>query len=158
MNKKIGIVFLLVGVLLLVGVGCAKQAPAVPSTNVNNGADTVVTDKNGKTDIYASAKDISSTNSVASEVKSILKDACGAVKLTDILIDPISKSDIFVYVWKDKPTTEKLESAFTKAGYISEFPGDILMVTKGSTNLAISWQEESESQEIGVMIYSVSNE
>lgn len=154
MNKKKSIVFLAIGVLLVFGTGCVKQGPTTPASNLEKETGKIVvdTDNNEKIDIYSSAKDISSTNPLAGEVESILKDACGAVKLTQVLKDPISKSDILVYVWKDKPTTEKLENAFIKNGYTAEILGETIIANKGTTILAISWLEEMDSQEIGVMV------
>ncbi len=153
MNKKIGIILSIASVLVIVGAGCGSQSPSILSTDVNTGSDIVVADTEDKTDIYASAQEISSTNSVANEVKSILKDACEAVKLTEVLKDPMSRSDIFIYVWKNEPTAETLENAFSKGGYSIDMSGEALLVSKGNTSLAVSWAEEIASQEIGVMIY-----
>ncbi|MFZ2038353.1 MAG: hypothetical protein WAV11_00205 [Minisyncoccia bacterium] len=105
-------------------------------------------------DYYNSTKDITSLSSVANEVKTILGEACGAVKLKQVLKDPMSKADIFVYVWKEEPTAENLESSFVKNGYTIEMSGESLIVKKGDLAIAVSWVEEMASQEIGVTPFS----
>ncbi|MFA5934299.1 MAG: hypothetical protein WC827_00200 [Candidatus Paceibacterota bacterium] len=104
--------------------------------------------------IYGSIKEVVSPSAFASEIKSILSEACGGAKLSQVLKDPISGSDIFVYVWKNEPTAENLESSFGKKGYTIEMSGESLLVKKGNLVVSISWMEEVGSQEIGVMFYT----
>jgi hypothetical protein len=65
----------------------------------------------------------------------------------------MSGSDIYVYVWKNRPTEEKMISAFEKNGYSIESPGEPLMAKKGETQIVVSWDAQVKEQEIGVMIY-----
>lgn len=149
MDKKIFSLVLLTGVLVLIGAGCGNK-------NINNGqpasdnAALPAADENANsTDIYRSAKEIATPNALASELKSILSEACGEVKFTAKYGGGGIPATL-VYVWKNKPTAEKLESAFKKNGYSIEVPGEALIVKKGNEVLSISWVEEMDNQEIGV--------
>lgn len=146
MNKKIfGIIFL-AGVLVLMGAGCGGNEIVSPQTGTVGG------EEEAKTDLYGSAEEISSIDAIAGELKSILSEACGAVKLTEEYPPNPVSGHMFVYVWRDKPTAEKLESAFKKYGYTIEASGEALIVKKGDIVIPVSWVEEMDSQEIGVAI------
>lgn len=103
------------------------------------------------TDYYGIAKEISAPGALTSEIKSILNDACGSVKLTAVYNDFAGPgNNMYVYVWKNKPTAEKLESAFVKKGYTVESSGEALILKKDKLMIAVSWAEEIERQEIGI--------
>ena len=150
MNKKIFCAtFFMAGAIVLLGVGCGSVPSVVtPNTNTETGTLGGGDEENG--DIYGSAKDLVAPNALVSEVKSILSDACGQVKLTELLQDPTSKAEIWVYTWKNEPTEQKLINAFRKQGYVIDIPGEPLFVKKSDTTLVVSWAAEIGSQEIGV--------
>lgn len=102
-------------------------------------------------DIYGSTKEVAAPTALASEMKSILSEACGEVKLSEVLKDAVSNYDIYVYVWKNTPTTEKIENALKNSGYIVEVLGEVLIANKGNLNITVSWNEEVNSQKIAVM-------
>lgn len=131
--------------------GLSNFGGGIPGDGENTGLGNLPEEESK--DLYASAKEISSPNAVASEVKSILGEACGGVKLTEVYPNASGPgNDMVVYVWKDKPTEEKLISAFEKEGYEMESPGSPLFVKKGNVEVVISWEEEMDSQEIGIAI------
>lgn len=140
--KTIGVMFL-ASVLALVCVGCTTT-PQTPST--------VASETKNSADIYASAQEAALPGALASEVKSILAKSCGEIKFTQALLDPLSKSTIWVYIWKNEPTEEKLLDAFQAAGYTIDVPGEPFFATKGKSTLIVSWSAELESQEIAVML------
>lgn len=155
MHKKIfGAIFILVGVLVLMSAGCVKNGPVSPTTTPNTGTGTLQGggEEEEKTDLYGSAEEISPSNALASELKTIFGEACGGVKLTEEFLPTSVTGHMLVYVWKNKPTAEKLENAFKKNGYEIEIGGEALIVKKGNIVLGISWVEEMDSQEIGVGI------
>ena len=108
----------------------------------------------GQKDPYASAQGITAPTGLASELKSIFSEVCDEAKLTTLNYNfPVQGSDMLVYVWKNKPTEEKLTSAFEKNGYEIEMPGEILIVKKGGLSLTVDWasQDREEGQEIVIL-------
>ena len=160
MNSKITIFtggfVLMLGAILLLGAGCAKEETVTPPPSggeIPTGYLPPVTDEDqNPADLYASAKEISSPTALAGELKSIFNEVCGGVKLKQEFMPTAMTGHMLVYVWKNEPTAEKLESAFESHGYSIELGGEALIVKKGTTLLAVSWVEEEESQEIGVLI------
>ena len=107
----------------------------------------------GQKDPYASAQGITAPTGLASELKSIFSEVCDEAKLTTLNYNfPVQGSDMLVYVWKNKPTEEKLISVFEKNGYELEMPGGILIVKKGNLVLSVDWSNQpEEEQEIVVL-------
>lgn len=107
----------------------------------------------GQKDLYGSTQEIALPTGLASELKSIFSEVCEGAKLTTLNYNfPTRETDMLVYVWKNKPTEEKLISAFEKNGYEIEMPGDILIVKKGNTGLSVDWVYQMEEQEIVVLV------
>lgn len=152
--------FSVLALLVLLGAGCAKEEIATPKpppggeavTPPGTGVGTPPGEGEKNTDLYSSAREISSSKALAGELKSIFSEACGAVKFTEEFLPNNVTGHMLIYVWRDKPTEEKLESAFIKHGYSIESPGSPIFVTKGNVELAVSWEEELYKQEIGVAI------
>ena len=110
----------------------------------------------GQKDPYASAQGITAPTGLASELKSIFSEVCGGVKLITVYNDFSGPgTDLFIYVWKNKPTEEKLINAFVKNGYEHEpgVSGGMFDVKKGSLALTVDWTSEEYQQEIGVQTY-----
>ena len=112
----------------------------------------------GQKDPYSSAQEIvvptGSAAGLASELKSIFGEVCGGAKLTTLNYNfPVQGSDMLVYVRKNKPTEEKLTSAFEKNGYELEGSGEILFAKKGGLTLTVDWAspDREEGQEIVIL-------
>jgi hypothetical protein len=111
----------------------------------------------GQGDPYGSAQEITAPIGLASELKSIFSEVCNGAKLTTLNYNfPAQGSDMLVYVWKNKPTEEKLRSALVKNGYEIEEGGfsEILFAKKeGKFSLIVDWAspDREEGQEIVVM-------
>jgi len=91
---------------------------------------------------------------LASELKSIFSEVCGGAKLTTLNYNfPAQGADMLVYVWKNKPTEEKLKNAFEKNGYEIEESGEVLNLKKGGLYLTVDWAspDREEGQEIVVL-------
>jgi hypothetical protein len=88
-------------------------------------------------------------------LKSIFSEICGGVKLTILDYNfPTQGVDTLVYVWKNKPTEEKLRNAFEKNEYVIEELGNgLLNVKKGNLYLTIDYgtPDREEGQEIVVL-------
>jgi len=153
MNKKIyGVAFFLVGVLVLMGAGCAKNEAASLASMPNT--ETGTPQGAGNADLYNSAEEIAAPAGLASELKSIFSEVCGGAKLTTLNYDfPAQGADMLVYVWKNKPTEEKLISAFEKKGYELDGAGEILFFKKGNLTYTIDWAsaDRADGQEIVVL-------
>lgn len=157
--------FGVLAILVLAGAGCAKEETVTPPPadggvtigDVPGTGEPEVALPNPETgknpaDYYGKAKEITSSEALAGELKSIFSEACGAVKFTQEFLPNNVTGHMLIYVWRDQPTEEKLESAFIKHGYSIELPGSPIFVTKGNLELAVSWEEELYKQEIGVAI------
>ncbi|MDP1629111.1 MAG: hypothetical protein Q8L57_00670 [bacterium] len=114
----------------------------------------------GQKDPYGSAQEIKvptgSAVGLASELKAIFSEVCGGAKLTTLNYNfPAQGADMLIYVWKNKPTEEKLRSALVKNGYEIEEGGfsDILFAKKGNLFLTIDWAslDREEGQESVVL-------
>lgn len=150
MDRKIFGLILIIGAVVLIGAGCGgnKNSTNGGGQATENVALSTENENVNSTDIYGSAKEIAMPNALARELKSILGEACGEVKFTHQYA--LGGTSILVFVWKDKPTAEKLENAFKNGGYSIEVPGEALIVKKGNLVLAVSWVEEMDKQEIGI--------
>lgn len=140
MNKKnIFIAFLLSGVLIVVCAGCGnkKLGDVQKQTDANTA------------DICGSTKEISSSNSLTNELKSIFDEACGEAKLTEDIQQDSSEGTL-VFIWKNKPEADKLESVFKKHGYKIEISGESVIAAKDNTTLNISWIEGINCRKITV--------
>ncbi|MDP1759969.1 MAG: hypothetical protein Q8L01_00660 [Candidatus Woesebacteria bacterium] len=142
MDKRIAGVVFLAGVLVLAGVGCGDKS----STAVQKSATADSADRCGPT------KEVAAPDALTGELKSILNEACGEVKLIANVEDNSAAATDLVFVWRKKPTAEKLESAFKKRGYEMEIAGETLVATKGEVTLNISWTGETDCRKIGVRI------
>jgi len=136
--------FLLAGVLVLAGAGCSNKSltEAQNQTNTNS------------TNLCGPTKEIFSTNALTNELKSIFNEAGSEVKLTVDIGQNSQTGDTLVYVWKNKPTVKKLESAFKNHGYTVKISGEALLATKGNTALNISLADATNCQKIIVSIIS----
>jgi len=117
----------------------------------------------GQKDPYSSAQEIvvptGSAAGLASELKSIFGEVCGGAKLTTLNYNfPVQGSDMLVYVRKNKPTEEKLTSAFEKNGYEIEMPGEILIVKKGGLSLTVDWASPDREEEQEIVILTTKEE
>lgn len=141
------IVFLLSGALIVVCAGCGNKNLANVQKQINA----------KPADICGTTKEISSSNSLANELKSILDEACGEAKLTEDIKQDSPTEGTLVYVLKNKPAADKLKSAFKKHGYKIEISGESLIAAKGKTIFNISWTEEANCQKISVRITNGQN-
>jgi len=159
MNSKIKFLTILVlisGVIILMGAGCAKKGSVFPASTPKTG--TVTSQRGeqgaGQKDPYSSAQEIVVPAGLVSELKSIFSEVCGGAKLTTLNYNfPGQGSNMLVYVWKNKPTEEKLKNAFEKNGYEIEESGEVLNLKKGSLYLTVDWAspDREEGQEIVVL-------
>ena len=146
----------LLGVLAFVSVGCAKNSPVstTSTTKTETGTPAEGIQKNGQSGVYGSAQEIAAPTGLPGELKSIFSEACGEIKLTTLNYDfPTPGADMLVYVWKNKPTEEKLISAFEKKGYKLDSAGEILFFKKNNLIYTIDWAsaDRAEGQEIVVL-------
>jgi len=166
MNKKfLGIAFVLVSVLVLVGASCVNKSPAkdpkqtnthplIVGKNVPNSTATESPDKyKNSEDACSSVTEIEAPNELAKELKSIYSEAGGEIILAANIGQGTQVGDALMYVLKNKPTTERLVSAFKKHGYkIAMSVNNILVVTKDKLALSISLVEGLECQAVVLMI------
>ena len=157
MNSKIKILtaFVLIsGVIMLMGAGCVKKEPVSPEPTSTTGIETPqgAGQEAGQNNPYNSAEEIAAPTGLASELKSIFSEACGGAKLTTLNYNFLGQGfDMLVYVWKNKPTEEKLISVFEKNGYEIEESGTILLVKKKSLSIQVDWSNQLEEQQIVVL-------
>lgn len=151
MNKKIfSTIFILAGVLVLTGAGCGNQnlTGVQQQANVNLPAgnqeaadkiDSIATESPNK--FYNSVEEIVAPTGLPSELKSLLSEACGEVKLTTLTYNLAgTNTDLLVYTWKNKPTEEKLMSLFKKDGYeVEMLVVGIFTATKDRSSLTVDW-------------------
>ncbi len=128
----------------------------IPDGGGDTGTGTIPGDgqEEEQTDPYGSAEETAAPAGLPSELKSIFSGVCGEAKLTILNYNfPAQGSDMLVYVWKNKPTEEKLTSAFEENGYELEGAGEILYLRKGNTILVVDWasSDREEGQEIVVL-------
>lgn len=142
MNKKIAGVVFLAGVLALVGVGCDAKSPTAVQKQTNT----------NPTDLCGPTKEVAAPDALTGELKSILNEACGEVKLIASVEDNSAAVTDLVFVWQKKPTAEKLESVFKKRGYKVEIAGEFLTAKKGEETLNISWTGDTDCRKLGVRI------
>lgn len=158
MPKKIfGVAVFLVGALIFAGAGCVKNNIAGPIKEKN-----IVPDNNeqistnlanaGSEDICNSAKEIDPPNDLAKELKEIFTEAGGEVIIIGSIAKDSLTGDVFVFVWKKKPTMKKLEDTFKKHGYEIEISGDVLIITKGKITLSVSLADKGECDEVTIMV------
>jgi hypothetical protein len=105
-----------------------------------------------KTDLYTEAQAIAVPAGLPTELKAIFSEVCGSVKLTTDLQPNVMTGKMLVFVWKNKPTGEKIESAFIKAGYTVDLAGDLPFFKKGNVVIEVNWLDQIENQEIVVGI------
>jgi len=134
MIKLFTVFSLILVVGLLVGVGC--------NNNLTNNS----------VSSCDSAKEIEAPNDLAKELKIIFNQAGGEIKLINSIQQESSVENTLVYVWKNKPEVEKLESAFENHGYETELLGEILIAKKGEIIISVSSTGDAECQEIIVSI------
>ena len=163
MNKKIfGVIFVLAGILVFAGVGCADKSitKAPKETNTNQTANNNPIDTNpaitnlmnaDSSDLCNSAVEIEAPNALAKELKSIFNEAGGEMKFIANFPQDSQTGDTFIYLVKNKPTTAKLESAFKKHGYKIEMSGSVMVVAKKNLNFSISLTDKGECHEVVVM-------
>ncbi len=142
MNKRIAGVVFLAGVLALAGVGCGDKSSTAVQKSV--AADSAA--RCGPT------REVAAPDALTGELKSILNEACGEIKLTVSAEDNSAAVTDLVFSCKNKLTAEKLESAFSKRGYKVEIAGESLTAKKGENALNISWTGEANCQRLGVRI------
>lgn len=111
-----------------------------------------VSQNDGVADIYGSAKEVAMPSTEVKEIKSILAKVCGEVKFTENLMDPGSRSPIWVYTWKKEPTEAALINSFQEKGYELVVDGEPLFVSKGGLTFIVSWDAEKADQQIAVMV------
>lgn len=142
MNKRIAGVVFLAGVLALAGVGCGDKSP----TAVQKSAAADSAARCGPT------KEVAAPDALTGELKSILNEACGEVKLVASADANSAAFTDLVFVWQKKPVAEKLKSVFEKHGYKVEITDESLTAEKGENALNISWTGEDNCQRLGVRI------
>ncbi|OGF20731.1 hypothetical protein A2316_02590 [Candidatus Falkowbacteria bacterium RIFOXYB2_FULL_38_15] len=149
MSKKFfSAIFVLVGVLMFAGAGCGSKS-LVDGEQTNNDPsvvnqdqgipDTIATESPDK--FYNSVEEIATPAGLPSELKSILNEACGEVKLTDIAGGfSDSGNNLLFYTWKNKPTAGKLISLFEENGYkVETVLGETLLAKKGNLSVGVQW-------------------
>jgi len=156
MNKKTLGIILVVAVVAVVGVvyfvsqgGSKEGAEGIESENLPNGEEQGVSG-----DLYSSAKEVAAPTDLPSELTSILSEACGEVKLTDIAQDfSGSGGDLLFYIWKNKPTAEKLTSLFKENGYeVETVLGETLLAKKGNLSVNVQWVGSSLEVEQQILV------
>ena len=163
MNQKIKIFIsgfaLIFGALLLVGAGCSNKSLTDDAGNqdaLNDGGPGVPAGEGEEdsADVYGSAEEIATPAGLPSELKSLLSEACGEVKLTTLTYNLAGmNTDLMVYTWKNKPTEEKLMSLFKKNGYeVETLVVGIFTATKDRSFLTVDWNsaDREEGHEIVV--------
>ena len=148
MNKKIfGLVVILAGVLVFLGAGCANKSitktPKEINTNQtanNNPADANPAIANllsaDSSDFCNSVAGVEAPNALAKELKLIFNEAGNETKFLANIPKDSQTGDTFIYILKNKPTTEKLENAFKKYGYKIEISGSVMVVAKNNLNFS----------------------
>jgi hypothetical protein len=168
MSKKTLGIILVVAVVAVAGVaylvyqGGSKNGAGgtgvgnLPGEGENTGIEIPQGGEQGaQKDPYSSAEEIAAPAGLPSELKSIFSGICGGVKLTILDYNfPTQGVDTLVYVWKNKPTEEKLRNAFEKNEYVIEELGNgLLNLKKGNLYIVIDYgtPDREEGQEIVVL-------
>jgi len=163
MNQKIKIFIsgfaLIFGALLLVGAGCSNKSLTDDAGNqdaLNDGGSGAPAGEGeeNSADIYGSVEEIAAPAGLPSELKSLLSEACGEVKLTTLTYNLAGmNTDLMVYTWKNKPTEEKLMSLFKKNGYeVETVLGETLLAKKGNLSVNVQWVGSSLEVEQQILV------